>query len=147
MLQRCNVAMLRVYHCGIATLSSLGCHVTGHMVLISGCLLVLSEASVVVIGAVRFLTANTTFQVASIPYHGDDIDLSSATWSTDGVKAAIKKVQAGGSSYGVFANECMRAGVVGYNVFIEGKRVVYFGKDGDWHVEWFPGVGPGLGGK
>jgi hypothetical protein len=33
----------------------------------------------------------------------------------------------------------MEAGVQGYFAFLRGKRVTYFGRQGDQHTEWFPG--------
>jgi hypothetical protein len=39
--------------------------------------------------------------------------------------------------------ECgMEAGVQGYFAFLRGKRVTYFGRQGDPHTEWFPGGAP-----
>jgi hypothetical protein len=32
------------------------------------------------------------------------------------------------------------AGCVGYHVFITGKRVVYYGRQGDQQIEYFPGA-------
>lgn len=36
----------------------------------------------------------------------------------------------------------MEAGVQGYFAFLRGKRVTYFGRQGDQHTEWFPGSAP-----
>jgi hypothetical protein len=36
----------------------------------------------------------------------------------------------------------MEAGVQGYFVFLRGKRVTYFGRQGDQHTEWFPSAAP-----
>lgn len=36
----------------------------------------------------------------------------------------------------------MAAGVQGYFAFLRGKRVTYVGRQGDQHIEWFPGAGP-----
>jgi len=36
----------------------------------------------------------------------------------------------------------LRAGVQGYYAFLLGKRVTYLGRNGDQHVEWFPGAEP-----
>ena len=33
-----------------------------------------------------------------------------------------------------------RGGVQGYIAFLRGKRVTYWGRTGDQHTEWFPGV-------
>ena len=37
-----------------------------------------------------------------------------------------------------------RVGVQGYIVFLRGQRVTYWGRTGDQHTEWFPGVRAGL---
>jgi len=36
----------------------------------------------------------------------------------------------------------MVAGVQGCFAFLRGKRVTYFGRQGDQHTEWFPGAEP-----
>ncbi|ETI24511.1 hypothetical protein G647_03880 [Cladophialophora carrionii CBS 160.54] len=89
----------------------------------------------------------TTEQITFVgPTHsGPNIDVNpNATWDPTGVKTAIKRIQTGESStYADFSSEITAAGVVGYFAFLEGKRVVYYGPEGEVHVEWFPGDGPG----
>ncbi|KAJ9617302.1 hypothetical protein H2200_001023 [Cladophialophora chaetospira] len=64
-------------------------------------------------------------------------------WDPSGVKNAIKRVQSGQTpTYDDFSQEIIQAGVVGYFAFLTGKKVVYYGAEGDLHVEWFPGAGP-----
>ena len=58
--QCCNVAMFRVHHCGIATLSSLDCHVTYHVVSNLAFWVVSGETSVVAVAVVRLLTVTLT---------------------------------------------------------------------------------------
>ncbi len=58
------------------------------------------------------------------------------------VKAAIVDSQRHGQHYRDFARRVMSAGVQGYFAFLEGKRVIYLGRQGDQHTEWFPGAGP-----
>jgi uncharacterized protein YbcV (DUF1398 family) len=55
-----------------------------------------------------------------------------------GVEAAVRAAQAGRIQYGEFCKLAAEAGCVGYIVSIVGQRVVYFGRAGDSHVEWFP---------
>jgi uncharacterized protein YbcV (DUF1398 family) len=62
-----------------------------------------------------------------------------ATFSADGVAAAIRSVQEGALSYAGFCDAIAAAGCVGYQVFIDGGRCVYYGRDGAAHVEPFPG--------
>lgn len=57
------------------------------------------------------------------------------------VKAAIHEAQtqAPGYTYRGFSAKTMAAGCAGYLTSILGRRVVYFGRTGDTHVEYFPG--------
>lgn len=41
-----------------------------------------------------------------------------------------------------FCARARRAGVQGYFAYPRGRRVVYSGRQGDEHVEWFPGARP-----
>ncbi|QYM80096.1 DUF1398 family protein [Horticoccus luteus] len=56
------------------------------------------------------------------------------------VKAAIVASQRDGQSYHDFTRRVLVAGVQGYCAFLRGKRVIYFGRQGDLHTEWFPGA-------
>jgi len=71
-------------------------------------------------------------------------DVVSATpalgFSAAGVEAAVRAVQAGAIKYKQFCRQVMEAGCVGYLVSLAGKRVVYYGRTGDMHVEHFPGA-------
>lgn len=60
-------------------------------------------------------------------------------FSASGVAAAVRAVQAGTIRYKQFCRQAMEAGCVGYLVSIAGRRVVYYGRNGDTHVEHFPG--------
>ena len=56
------------------------------------------------------------------------------------VRAAIREAQtlAPGYSYRGFCAKVTAAGCSGYLVSFPGRRVVYFGRDGETHVERFP---------
>lgn len=54
---------------------------------------------------------------------------------------AIRDSQQHGQSYRDFTARAMRAGVQGYFAFLRGQRVMYLGRAGDQHTEWFPGAG------
>ncbi len=54
------------------------------------------------------------------------------------VAAAVRRSQRGEHTYRDFVRETMAAGCVGYFVQIAGRRVIYFGRNGDSHVEHFP---------
>ena len=55
-----------------------------------------------------------------------------------GVQAAIKLSQGGKIIYPQFLEIAMRAGCSSYDVYIDGKQVVYSGRKGDFHIEKFP---------
>jgi uncharacterized protein YbcV (DUF1398 family) len=61
------------------------------------------------------------------------------SFSAQRVEAAVRAVQAGAIRYKQFCWQVMEAGCVGYLVSLAGRRVVYYGRTGDMHVEHFPG--------
>lgn len=74
----------------------------------------------------------------------DDIPLNpmlevAPRFSDVGVKAALEAVQAGKTSYPQFLQAIMEAGVAFYSVYINARKVIYTGRDGDELVEPFPG--------
>ncbi|WP_454016567.1 DUF1398 family protein [Azospirillum sp. Marseille-Q6669] len=64
----------------------------------------------------------------------------SVDFSAEGVESAVRAIQAGTIRYGGFCERVLRAGCAGWTVSILGRRVVYYGRSGDSHTEWFPGV-------
>jgi uncharacterized protein YbcV (DUF1398 family) len=58
------------------------------------------------------------------------------------LKAAILDSQEHGQKFRDFCGRAIRAGVQGYTAYLRGKRVTYFGRQGDHHIEWFPGAKP-----
>lgn len=56
----------------------------------------------------------------------------------DAIKGAIRQSQLGEHTYRDFLCKTMAAGCVGYFVQIAGRRAIYFGRQGDFHVEHFP---------
>lgn len=60
--------------------------------------------------------------------------------SAAGVEASVRQAQRGEIVYPQFFRQTVAAGCVGYFVQITGKRVQYFGREGDIHTEWFPGA-------
>lgn len=61
-------------------------------------------------------------------------------FSAAAVESAVRQSQRGEIRYPEFTRQALAAGCVGYFVQIAGKRVQYFGRDGDVHTEWFPGA-------
>ncbi len=59
-------------------------------------------------------------------------------FSATAVEAAVHQSQRNGHTYLEFIRKTMAAGCVGYFVQITGRRVIYFGRDGEFHVEHFP---------
>ena len=58
----------------------------------------------------------------------------------DGVQEAVREAQANapGYSYKSFCDKVKRSGCAGYIVSFSGRRVVYFGRTAETHVEHFP---------
>ncbi|HVZ84578.1 MAG TPA: DUF1398 family protein [Terracidiphilus sp.] len=63
-------------------------------------------------------------------------------FSKPGIVAAIRAAQRDEIRYPEFMRRAAAAGVVAYWALLTGKRVIYFGRLGDIHVEWFPGARP-----
>ncbi len=61
-------------------------------------------------------------------------------FSTSAVVAAVRQSQRNEHTYPDFIRKTMAAGCVGYFVQITGRRVIYFGRYGESHVEHFPPV-------
>ncbi len=66
-----------------------------------------------------------------------------ADFDAKALRAAILDSQQNGQKYRQFTERAIAAGVQGYFAFLRGKRVTYWGRNGDQHTEWFPGAGPG----
>jgi uncharacterized protein YbcV (DUF1398 family) len=60
------------------------------------------------------------------------------TFSAKGVEGAVRQAQRGGIVYPEFLKQTLAAGCVGYFVQITGRQVIYFGRNGEEHVERFP---------
>ncbi len=58
-------------------------------------------------------------------------------WQLNKIRAAIRDIQVGDIRYPEFLKRIMSAGCVFYDVFIAGKKVIYTGRNGDFHVENF----------
>lgn len=54
------------------------------------------------------------------------------------VASTIKDIQQGRIKYCEFLRRIMEGGCSHYEVFITGRQVVYFGRDGSQHIERFP---------
>lgn len=59
-------------------------------------------------------------------------------FSLPGIVAAIRGAQTDTVRYPEFVALATAAGVIGYWVYLTGKKVIYFGRKGEVHVEEFP---------
>ena len=56
----------------------------------------------------------------------------------DRVAASVRAIQQGQIGYADFLGKIMAAGCARYEVFIGGRKAMYFGRDGEFHTEHFP---------
>jgi uncharacterized protein YbcV (DUF1398 family) len=61
-----------------------------------------------------------------------------ASFDADGVAALVKSIQRGEIGYDAFLRRIMNAGCSHYEVFIAGRKAMYFGRDGQFYTEPFP---------
>jgi uncharacterized protein YbcV (DUF1398 family) len=54
------------------------------------------------------------------------------------ILAAIRAAQADSIRYPEFLNRAMAAGTAAYHAYLTGKKVIYFGRKGEFHIEEFP---------
>jgi uncharacterized protein YbcV (DUF1398 family) len=59
-------------------------------------------------------------------------------FDTVGVAATVKSIQRGEIGYAEFLRRIMGAGCSHYEVFISGRKAMYFGRDGEFYTEPFP---------
>jgi uncharacterized protein YbcV (DUF1398 family) len=92
--------------------------------------------------AVDYRSRRTTYYLRS----GETLDLDTPmpelaipeTFDVDAIKAAILGSQRGVVKYPEFKRLSREAGCIGYTVWIAGRHVTYFGRQGQTHVERFP---------
>lgn len=72
----------------------------------------------------------------------ENLPAIAAEFNNTALHAAILDSQQNGQKFPHFSARAMEAGVHGYYAFLRGKRVTYFSRNGDQHVEWFPGARP-----
>ena len=77
------------------------------------------------------------------PLSFEGLPVVAADFDGAALKAAILDSQQRGQTFRDFTRRAMAAGVQGYIAFLRGRRVMYWGRQGDQHIEWFPGAGPG----
>jgi uncharacterized protein YbcV (DUF1398 family) len=87
-----------------------------------------------------FYSGNGDVVVTPIPFEG--LPPVAVAFDVLALRADIRDSQQHGQMYRDFTRRAMEAGVQGYFAFLRGKRVTYFGRQGDQHTEWFPGAEP-----
>lgn len=80
--------------------------------------------------------------VAIAPILFEDLPPIEPDFNTQALCAAILDSQQNGQKFRIFCQRAVKAGVQGYFAFLRGRRVTYFGRQGEQHTEWFPGAKP-----
>lgn len=62
------------------------------------------------------------------------------SFDAKGIIDAIRQSQAGSIRYQEFLRRILNCGVISYMVFINGRKAIYFGRNGEQHIEEFPKV-------
>lgn len=83
---------------------------------------------------VHYLADGSTYTVPMILEPGP----IAAVFNGAELVAAIRGAQADTVRYPEFVKRSTGAGVIGYWAFLTGKRVIYFGRKGEEHIEEFP---------
>ncbi|MGB8543541.1 MAG: DUF1398 family protein [Candidatus Acidiferrales bacterium] len=83
-----------------------------------------------------------TFYMSDGKTHSEKMTLPPAQialeFSPSEVVAAIRGAQADTIRYPEFVKRSVAAGVIAYWAFLTGRRVIYFGRKGEFHIEEFP---------
>ena len=83
-----------------------------------------------------------TFYMSDGGIHTETMTLAkrpiAADFSSPAIVAAIRGAQTDTIRYPEFMRQSAQAGVIAYWAFLTGKKVVYFGRKGEMHVEEFP---------
>lgn len=91
---------------------------------------------------VDFSAGRKTYYLACGETYTDEmflkLDPVAEEFSGEGIVAAIRGAQADAVRYPEFVKRATGAGVIGYWAFLAGRKVIYFGRKGEVHVEEFP---------
>ena len=91
---------------------------------------------------VDFAAAQKTHYLADGTTHVEQLIIEPGAVAADfdgaALVAAIRSAQADTARYPSFVQRSTEAGVIGYWAFLTGKRVIYFGRKGEQHIEEFP---------
>lgn len=92
--------------------------------------------------SLRFTFYGAEGDVVVAPLTYEDLPPVASDFDATVLREAILDSQQMGQPYRDFSHRAMKAGVQGYFAFLRGQRVIYIGRQGDLHTEWFPGKGP-----
>ncbi len=84
---------------------------------------------------ITYYLANGDSRVVEASHPNYEIDRE---FSGEAIAAAVRQSQRDEHTYLDFIRKTMAAGCVGYFVQITGRRAIYFGRNGDNHIERFP---------
>jgi uncharacterized protein YbcV (DUF1398 family) len=84
----------------------------------------------------RYYTTNGESLVTDVALVHDGV---AAEFSAEKLESINRKVQSGQAAYPDFVREGTAAGCAYYIVYLNGKKVRYFGRDGGEYVQYFPG--------
>lgn len=91
---------------------------------------------------VDLIRAENRYYLSNDDNHTVKIEIPHLTaalsFSANDVQSAIRASQAGEIKYPEFTKRILAAGCVYYIAYLSGKRVTYFGRNGDSHTEYFP---------
>lgn len=78
---------------------------------------------------------NGETHIEKLDYKGPAI---AQDFSQPEVAAAIKAIQKQEINYVEFLNRILKAGTTRYIVFLAGRKAIYYGRKGEFHIETFP---------
>jgi uncharacterized protein YbcV (DUF1398 family) len=87
-----------------------------------------------------FYSSEGSIVIAPLSFEG--LPPVAAEFNGPALRAAILDSQSKGQEFRQFSHRAVHAGVQGYYAFLRGKRVTYLGRQGEQHIEWFPGAKP-----
>ena len=90
----------------------------------------------------QFAFYDATGAVVVAPLTIENLPTVASDFNGVALRAAILDSQQNGQKFNQFCKKAMEAGVQSYFAFLRGKQVTYLGRNGDHHVEWFPGSEP-----
>jgi uncharacterized protein YbcV (DUF1398 family) len=80
--------------------------------------------------------------VVVAPLTFETLPAVAAEFNGSALRAAILDSQRNGQEFRQFSHRAVLAGVQGYYAFLRVQRVMYLGRQGEQHIEWFPGAKP-----